>query len=341
MSRVSRGQNCIGSSGIVAPPRSTIAGMRAAIAVAILVPAVAACGAGSAAHSPSPPPPAEPPPYASAEPITRPQIFAPGAISTADPEFAISFSADGRTAYFDRANADRSKLAILSSSFTAGAWQPASPVSFSTGEFRDVDPFVFGDRLYFSSTRPRPGSPDTDFDTWYVERRGAAWSDPIHFDGAPSGPGTQVFVTVARDGTLYFQSDATGGGDLYRSSPVTTASGTASYPSASPIDSLSTPKSESNPAISPDGTLLIFVSDRDGGLGGADLYASRLSNNTWSPATNLGPLINSPLADFAPAFSPDGRYLFFTSERPGIAPAPASGRPPGDIYQLDVSALRM
>ena len=49
--------------------------------------------------------------------------------------------------------------------------------------------------------------------------------------------------------------------------------------------------------------------------------------------------VNSPFADFAPAFSPDGRYLFFTSERPGIVPAQASGRPPGDIYQIDVAAL--
>jgi len=76
-----------------------------------------------------------------------------------------------------------------------------------------------------------------------------------------------------------------------------------------------------------------------GGLGGTDLYASRSRDGAWSPAQNLGAIINSPSADFAPAFSPDGRYLFFTSERPGIAPAPASGRPPGDIYQIDVAVL--
>jgi hypothetical protein len=60
----------------------------------------------------------------------------------------------------------------------------------------------------------------------------------------------------------------------------------------------------------------------------------------WSPARNLGPAVNSPFADFAPAFSPDGKYLFFTSERPGIVPTPATGaRPPGDIYQIEVAAL--
>jgi hypothetical protein len=252
-----------------------------------------------------------------------------------NPEFAISFAADGNVAYFDRANADRSKLMIVASAFANGAWQPAAALPWSTGEFRDVDPFVFGDRVYFSSNRPRPGSTATDFDTWYVVRTGATWGEPVHVDGAPSGPGNQVFVSIARDGTLYFQSDASGGGDIYRASR---GAGAIPYPAAAPIEELSTSVSEGNPAISPDGTLLVFVSDREGGLGGADLYASQFRDGAWSPARNLGEVVNSSFGDFAPAFSPDGKYLFFTSERPGVVPAPASGRPPGDIYQIDVAA---
>lgn len=320
--------------------------MRSVMVVITLV----ACGGGAGTPEAAHPAPVSLPAYASATPIASPRVFAPGAVSTADPEFAITFSSDGMTAYFDRANADRSKLAIMSSTFANGAWQPAAPLPFSTGEFRDVDPFVApfvdpfvapfvapfgaGDRLYFSSNRPRPGSTATDFDTWYVVRSGASWGEPVHVDGAPSGPGNQVCISIARDGTLYFQSDATGGGDIYRAP----RSGDA-YPTAAPLEGISTPASESNPAISPDGTVLVFVSDREGGAGGADLYASQFRGGAWSPAKNLGPSINSPLADFAPAFSPDGRYLFFTSERPGVVPAPASGRPPGDIYQVDVAAL--
>ena len=44
--------------------------------------------------------------------------------------------------YINRANAERSKLVIMSSAFAGGAWQPAAPLPFSTGAFRDVDPFV-------------------------------------------------------------------------------------------------------------------------------------------------------------------------------------------------------
>jgi hypothetical protein len=281
--------------------------------------ALAACGGATAT----------PPPYAAAGKLAAPRLFAPGAVSTELPEFAITFAPDGKTAYFDRATADRSSFAIVASSFANGAWQPARPLPFSTGEFRDVDPFAAGDRLYFSSNRP----PAADFDTWYVTRRGDGWSDPVHLDGAPSGAGNQVFVSIARDGTMYFQADANGG-DLFRAPRTGDA-----YPTAAPLDAINTPASESNPAISPDGTLLVFASERPGGSGGADLHASRFRDGAWTPARNLGAVVNSPQADFAPSFSPDGRYLFFTSERPGVLPAPASGRPPGDIYQIDVESL--
>ena len=301
---------------------------------ALVLITITACGGGKspdAARSAPSPIPA----YASAQPIPGARMFAPGVVSTAAPEFAIAFSPDGSTAYFDRANEDRSKFAIVASTFANGAWQPATPLPFSTGEFRDVDPFVAGDRLYFSSSRPRPGSEDTDFDTWYVVRTGDTWGAPVHVGGAPSGPGNQVCVSIARDGTLYFQSDATGGGDIYRAARVGDG-----YPTAAPVAEITTTASESNPAISPDGTLLVFVSDREGGQGGADLYASRAHGGAWSPARNLGPAVNSRFADFAPAFSPDGKYLFFTSERPGIVPTPETGaRPPGDIYQIEVTAL--
>jgi len=290
--------------------------------------AVVAIGCGAPPTHPRPPPP-----YAVAEPLSTPRLFARGAISTELPEFSISFSADGATAYFDRAAADRSKFEIVASHFDHGAWQPAAPLPFSTGEYRDVDPFVAGDRLYFSSNRPRSDGA-TDFDTWYVERRGERWSDAIHVAGAPSGPGTQVFVSIARDGMMYFQTDATGSGDIYRAPRVGDA-----YPTAAPIDGIDTPEAEANPAISPDGTLLVFVSERAGGSGRDDLYASRFRAGAWSQPRNLGPAINSPQADFAPAFSPDGKYLFFTSERPGVVPASDGGRPPGDIYQVDVAAL--
>jgi Tol biopolymer transport system component len=271
----------------------------------------------------------QPAPYASDGPVTAPQIFGRDVISTAAPEFAIAFSPDGTTAYFDRATPDRSKFSIVASRFERGAWQPATPLAFSTGEYRDADPFVTADgaRLYFSSNRPI--GERTDWNTWFVEKRGDAWSEPMVAPGPLSAAENEVFVSFARDGTAYYATNKTGDGDIYR----------ARDGASEPL-SISTATGESNPAISPDGTLLVFAAERPGGLGGADLYASRHTGAAWSEPLLLR-AASSPYADFAPYISPDGRYLFFTSERPGVAPAQAEGRPPGDIYQIDLqSAVR-
>ncbi|HEV7557094.1 MAG TPA: hypothetical protein VGO00_16620, partial [Kofleriaceae bacterium] len=131
--------------------------------IAIVV-GLVACSSAAPPSAPKPPSAPPPPPYAVATPVSTPRLFGAGAISTEQPEFSITFAPDGATAYFDRAAPDRSKFSIMSSSFADGAWQPAQPVPFSTGEFRDADPFFAGDRLYFSSNRPHPGSGATDFD---------------------------------------------------------------------------------------------------------------------------------------------------------------------------------
>src|SRR5262245_63435509 len=107
--------------------------------IAIIV--VTACSGALPPKAPAPPAP-PPPPYAVSDKLAEPRLFAPGAVSTELPEFSIAFSADGTTAYFDRAAPDRSKFEIVASHFANGTWQPAKPLPFSTGEFRDVDPFV-------------------------------------------------------------------------------------------------------------------------------------------------------------------------------------------------------
>jgi Tol biopolymer transport system component len=73
--------------------------------------------------------------------------------------------------------------------------------------------------------------------------------------------------------------------------------------------------------ISADGLSLYFTSDRPGGLGGYDMWVSRrlAIDLPWETPTNLGPTVNSPANDQNPNFSPDGRYLFFFSTRPGGA----------------------
>lgn len=61
---------------------------------------------------------------------------------------------------------------------------------------------------------------------------------------------------------------------------------------------------------------IIFDSNRDDSIGGADLYISfRTRGNRWSPAINMGAGVNSKEHENRPNISQDGKYLFFNSLR--------------------------
>lgn len=72
---------------------------------------------------------------------------------------------------------------------------------------------------------------------------------------------------------------------------------------------------ESQPAISPDGSTLYFVSNKPGGLGGYDIWKTTLKpDGYWSAPQNLGPEINTPYDEHTPFLHPDGKTLYFSSD---------------------------
>lgn len=75
------------------------------------------------------------------------------------------------------------------------------------------------------------------------------------------------------------------------------------------------------PELSPNGLSLYFASNRvaTGSLGGFDIWVSRRACETcpWEAPVVLGPNVNSPGDEISPAFSDDGRLLFFASAREG------------------------
>ena len=73
------------------------------------------------------------------------------------------------------------------------------------------------------------------------------------------------------------------------------------------------------PHLSSDGLALYFASTRPDSLGGEDLWVSRRASrhDAWSPATNLGPVINTAANERSPALSRNRRLLFFATDRAG------------------------
>ena len=70
---------------------------------------------------------------------------------------------------------------------------------------------------------------------------------------------------------------------------------------------------ESQPCVSADGKELYFVSRRNGN---ADIYCSqRNADRSWGEPQNLGAPINTKGNEMAPFLHPDGRTLYFSSDR--------------------------
>ena len=62
---------------------------------------------------------------------------------------------------------------------------------------------------------------------------------------------------------------------------------------------------------------MFFVSDRDGGKGGKDIYVcKKLPNGEWAKAQNLGKTINTPYDEDGVFIHPDGKTMYFSSNGP-------------------------
>ena len=87
-------------------------------------------------------------------------------------------------------------------------------------------------------------------------------------------------------------------------------------------------------SISSDGLALFIQSNRPGGLGSADLWVSIRSNisDPWPAPFNLGSTVNSSSGEFQPSISPDGKILYFNSDRP-------DGFGSWDLWQVSIDPV--
>jgi len=128
-----------------------------------------------------------------------------------------------------------------------------------------------GDLLVFVSDMDNPAG-DTDlWMSWKTEDN--IWSMPIRLDELNSH-GNEITPFLLSSDTLLFASDGyegPGGFDLYYS-----VNSGGKWERPRPISDVNTEHDESDPAIL-NGNMLIFSSDRPGGVGGLDLYMAEIA----------------------------------------------------------------
>jgi len=272
------------------------------------------------------------------------QIFSDGVISDGNEQWRITFTPDGKTAYFAE-SVDffpfTRQATIYVSQYVDGAWTTPVVAPFS-GQYGDIDPFISpdGQRLYFSSIRPVDGVNRGDIDLWMVERTPTGWGEPIHLGPEVNSPADELYPSASADGTLYFASgpifpqpgkhydiySAQRDGEGFAPRQALGA-GVNTTPAAT--DPHLQASWEFNPEISVNGKTLIFTSLRPGGYGFGDLYVSHLVDGEWSAAENLGPLVNTAADEYHPTLSRNQQDLYFVRRIPSK----------GNFYHISTSAL--
>jgi len=123
--------------------------------------------------------------------------------------------------------------------------------------------------------------------------------------------------------SAYFSSDINGDFDIYvKTRPEKTPIDEwmeGSYSVSLKADSINSESDEKCPLVYKD--VMLFASNRPGGMGNYDLYYSVFRNGAWSSPVNFGPDINSDADEFRPRlwihndFTND--LLMFSSDREG------------------------
>ncbi|GAB3382174.1 TolB family protein [Lysobacter fragariae] len=132
--------------------------------------------------------------------------------------------------------------------------------------------------------------------------------------GVVSTPAAEVRATISPDGRhiVWGSTDRSGGAGGWDLWQATLKDGRWQDPRPLPIN---TKANDFDPMFSGDGRWLYFFSNRDGGLGGDDLYRARVRDDgNFGAVENLGPGVNSKGDEWAPTPSRDGEALLFASD---------------------------
>lgn len=178
-----------------------------------------------------------------------------------------------------------------------------------------------GETMYFTSRRPftekeKKRNRESMEQIYWVEfdEKDSVWGDPIALPQSVNvAKRHNSNIAVSNDGQklLKYQDDGYGNGDIYE----TYLSGSTWSSPSSLGRNINSVDHESSASIAPDGRTIYFVSDREGGQGGRDIWKSTLDENgVWGKAENLGGVINTKKNEEAVYIHPDGKTLYFSSE---------------------------
>lgn len=196
-------------------------------------------------------------------------------------------------------------------------------INSSDDDFAPV-PLRGGEMLVYTSTSPGPYGGSGHQRIWMAVRASGGWTPPLATSEAVARAEQVGSATLTPDGNFMifaayqWEDDSLAGSgrtDLYSAERV--QGEWRNIRNLGPV--INSSDWDSQPTLTPDGRTLYFASDRPGGMGGSDIYISRLTASGWSAPVNVGEPINTPMDDLTPTIAPDGKSLFFASRGHGGA----------------------
>lgn len=182
-----------------------------------------------------------------------------------------------------------------------------------------------GSAIYFTSRRLRPDSsnmgviePGTNI---YLEDIYVSYKD---FDDNWTEPRIMDFCTVEQNEAtvavsiderrIYAYMDKDGNGDIYYSDFQVSKFQDLEHLETKGVN---TNQWEPHITVSPNGKYRFFASNREGGMGGRDIYRmDKLPNGEWSEPINVGAPINTPYDEDAPFIAIDNSTMYYAHNGP-------------------------
>ncbi|TXI84308.1 MAG: hypothetical protein E6Q38_02145, partial [Crocinitomicaceae bacterium] len=276
------------------------------------------------------------------ESIRNPQKFNPinigPGINTKDPEYFPTITVDGKMLLFTRRiDDDRSPYKQQEDFYVSllekNIWGKAVPMPININSVMnegaptisaDGRSLIFvacaddiTDNQNYGEGRTGKGS----CDMFYTHRNGSRWLDPVNLPGSVNTGLWESQPSLSADGkTLYFIRRVSKRGEPVDSDIfVTRLLDNGQWSTAERLPrNINTYMEEESVLIHPDGKTLYFASRGHVGMGGSDIYMSKLNaDGTWSNPENLGYPINSKYDENSLLVSADGEIAFFASDREG------------------------
>jgi outer membrane protein OmpA-like peptidoglycan-associated protein/Tfp pilus assembly protein PilF len=204
------------------------------------------------------------------------------------------------------------------SHFKNDAWQKSNPIAnVNTNDNEGAQSISADGRLLVFTVCNRPGDMGS-CDLYYSRKMNGKWTKPKNIGSPINSPNWESQPSIAPNAdAIYFVRGGprgTGDKDLY----ITRLQDNGTWATPEKIEELNTPYHESSPSIHPDGKTLYFSSKGHEGMGGYDLFISRLQENgKWGKPQNLGYPINTAAAEEALAVSWQGDVAYLASNRAG------------------------